>query len=449
MLLSNPTASLLALSFFVQAACSLPSSNDGTSPPRSQTCVIPSQYQSSQGTADDTPAIARAFAQCATDATIIFQHGVDYNLFSPLSATNLSNVEIRMHGNLHLPQDIPTVQAIVKNGTTTWITLKGPRVDWTGSPDLTTSWINSYGQAWWDANPPNTTGLANRPHLISYTTDHASISYFRSRKPIAWNMKLHGSDITVHSAIVDASSSSPSSSFPFNTDGFDIEGTHISITNSELHNGDDAIAIGTNSHDILFAHNTIGHQTHGMSIGSLGKDPSTPANISNLLFTNITVQGGLYAARFKSWSGGTGLVRNVTWQNIHIHNVSFPIFVTQSYMDQNADRPPPPDPSSAVTMEDFTWADFTGDINTFHPGDGSCVTHPCWYDVGLPNLNHTEAAIIQCHTDSSCRNFVTENIHLVPQSGEPAAVVCVNATEGLNPDLGFECRNGTFVSMSV
>lgn len=447
MLLSKPT--FLALSLLFQQALSLPPSNDenGTHRSRSKKCVIPSQYRSSHGTADDTPAIARAFAQCATDSTIIFQHGVNYNLFTPLSATNLSNVEIRMHGNLHLPQDIPTVQAIVASGHPTWITLSGPRIDWTGSPDPQTSWINSYGQAWWDANPPTSAGLPNRPHLISYTTEQASIRHFRSRKPIAWTMKLHGSDITVQNAIIDASSASPSA-FPFNTDGFDVQGTRISITHSTFHNGDDAIAVGTDSHDILFAHNTIGYETHGMSIGSLGKDPSAPANISNLLFQDITVAGGLYAARFKSWSGGQGLVRNVTWQDIRVHNVSFPIFVTQSYADQNADRPAPDDPSSAVIMEDFTWADFTGDINTFHPGDGSCVTDPCWYDVGLPNLNHTEAVIIQCHTESSCRNFVTEKIRLRPQNREPAAVVCLNATARLNPDLGFDCRNGTFVPLS-
>lgn len=58
----------------------------------------------------------------------------------------------------------------------------------------------------------------------------------------------------------------------------------------------------------------------------------------------------LYGARFKSWIGGQGLVsrvtaglersrlilisdqaENITWQNIRMSNVSYPIFVTSSY----------------------------------------------------------------------------------------------------------------------
>ena len=33
-------------------------------------------------------------------------------VMTPFRATNLSNVDIVLDGNLHLPQDIPTVQAI-------------------------------------------------------------------------------------------------------------------------------------------------------------------------------------------------------------------------------------------------------------------------------------------------------------------------------------------------
>jgi hypothetical protein len=31
---------------------------------------------------------------------------------TPFRATNLSNVDIHLKGNIHLPEDIPTVQAI-------------------------------------------------------------------------------------------------------------------------------------------------------------------------------------------------------------------------------------------------------------------------------------------------------------------------------------------------
>ncbi|KAB8073723.1 putative exopolygalacturonase C [Aspergillus leporis] len=405
---------------------------------RSRQCVI----RSSNGTTDDSPEVSRVFARCATDSVIVFQEGVDYNIFHPIQATNLSNVEIQMYGNLHLPQNISAVQKIVNAGKSTWFTFEGPRVDWIGPEDVNNGWINSYGQSWWDANPPNGTGIAGRPHLMSYKTSQASIKYFRSREPIAWNVKLHGEDIAVSHAIVDASSTG---GFPFNTDAFDVKGTNIRISDSIMYNGDDAIAVGSESHNIVFERNTIGFQSHGMSIGSLGKDPSDIVNITNLRFEDVTVIDALYAARFKSWTGGQGLVKNVTWKNIRAYNVTFPIFVTQSYYDQSAARDGV-DTESSVMMEDFTWADFSGSINKHQPGDGSCATDPCWYNAGLPNLKHTEAIIIECNTEKSCKNFVTKNIQLYPQVLEPATVICMNATAELNPSLGFSCRNETFTS---
>lgn len=36
----------------------------------------------------------------------------DSFVMTPFRATNLSNVDIHLKGNIHLPQDIPTVQAI-------------------------------------------------------------------------------------------------------------------------------------------------------------------------------------------------------------------------------------------------------------------------------------------------------------------------------------------------
>jgi polygalacturonase len=52
---------------------------------------------------------------------------------------------------------------------------------------------------------------------------------------------------------------------------------------------------------VVFRDATIGYQTHGMSIGSL----KTGANVSNILFEDVTVATGLYAARFKSWANNT------------------------------------------------------------------------------------------------------------------------------------------------
>jgi len=59
---------------------------------------------------------------------------------------------------------------------------------------------------------------------------------------------------------------------------------------------------------------------------------------------------------------------------MRIHNVTFPVFITQTYIDQGnsgtLDRPN----NSSVELRNFTFANITGDINSDNPGDGSCRT---------------------------------------------------------------------------
>jgi polygalacturonase len=238
---------------------------------------------------------------------------------------------------------------------------------------------------------------------MSLNTTNGSVRHFKSRKPIAWGMQVSGKNITISDTIIDAVSDSQG--FPFNTDGFDVGGSDIRILNSVIFNGDDAIAVQAGADNVLFQGGTIGYQSHGMSIGSLGQNQAKWANVSNIKFDDITVINAVYAARFKSWVGGKGLAKNITWSNIRVYNVTFPIFVTQTYINQGSaqtqlengttvGRPN----NSTVNMEDFTWANFTGTINTFNPGDGSCVSDVSIFVRGWfsSTTNFETAMLVQC-----------------------------------------------------
>ncbi|KAF8851495.1 hypothetical protein BDZ45DRAFT_717385 [Acephala macrosclerotiorum] len=264
--------------------------------------------------ADREHAVAAAFAKGLSNSVIIFSEGVDYNIFAPISTKNLSNFAIQMQGNPHLPQNATAIQnllnacnALTYSTALYWFTFASPSIDCVGPSNVSNSWINSYGQAWWDKNPVNGTGIANAPHLMSFNT---------------------------------------------------TSGTNIKIYNSVIFNGDDVTAVQSGSHNVLFQGGTIGYQSHGMSISSLGQNQASFANVANIHFDDITVINA-------------GLAKNITWSN-------------------------------------FTWANFTGTINTFSPGDGSCASDLCWYNVGLPNLKHTEAVIVECNTNTSCQNFAVE-----------------------------------------
>ena len=63
---------------------------------------------------DDTLALIAALAtgSLSNNATILFAKGVKYNISTPIKFPVLNNVEVRIEGNLSLPDDIPTVQSM-------------------------------------------------------------------------------------------------------------------------------------------------------------------------------------------------------------------------------------------------------------------------------------------------------------------------------------------------
>lgn len=137
---------------------------------------------------------------------------------------------------------------------------------------------------------------------MSFNVQRGSLDYFKSWKPVGWNVAVKGAHITISHAVVDAVSET--GSFPFNTDGFGIAATDVKVQDAVIYNGDDAIAITDGASNVEVSRSTIGYQTHGLSIGSLGSDASKVVSVSNIRFNDIVVAGGLYAARLKSWAGG-------------------------------------------------------------------------------------------------------------------------------------------------
>ena len=62
---------------------------------------------------DDTPALAAAFSarpELATDATILFEQGVTYNILTPIRFPYFQNVIVSVQGNLTYAADIQATQ---------------------------------------------------------------------------------------------------------------------------------------------------------------------------------------------------------------------------------------------------------------------------------------------------------------------------------------------------
>jgi hypothetical protein len=72
---------------------------------------------------------------------------------TPIDFGTLQNVEIKILGNLHLPQSIPYIQNLVNAsaGRLYWFTVAGDNVTLSGNQDPDWGYIDAYGQQWWTA----------------------------------------------------------------------------------------------------------------------------------------------------------------------------------------------------------------------------------------------------------------------------------------------------------
>ncbi|PPQ93425.1 hypothetical protein CVT25_004497 [Psilocybe cyanescens] len=357
---------------------------------------------------DDTPALLAALPKFVANSTILFKEGITYNILTPITFPVLNNVEVVVEGNLTYPSDIPTIQAIVGSSTFSgsWFTFTGGNnVTLRGSTNDKWGWVDGHGQAWWDAQQQ-----INRPHGWAFSKiNNGVIRDMKIWKPIGWNFATSGSN-NLHAFNNKIVAVSDTGSFPFNTRHISPSDTSPYLRNSYCEGG------------------------HGLSIGSLGKGGSV-ADVQNVLFTVGSCQKNtLYGARFKSWTGGNGLARNITWKNIAFDGVPFPIYVTQNYWDQGVGPKPNTTSANNTHIQDFLFQSFVGVVKEF-----VSETVPAYF---VPGATGKEVAIFDLYPDTAV-NVVAKDILATTETGSPVAVMCNSTT--ISTDVGFKCWNGPFI----
>jgi len=127
-----------------------------------------------------------------------------------------------------------------------------------------------------------------------------------------------------------------------NTDGIDPSGSSdITVTHSYIRTGDDNIAIkgssGTGVTHMSVVDNHF-YYGHGMSIGS-----ETYDGVSDLLVSNLTLDGTESGIRIKSNASKGGLVDRATYSDICIRDSKNPISIDTDYTGANAQTSRLPD----------------------------------------------------------------------------------------------------------
>ena len=140
-----------------------------------------------------------------------------------------------------------------------------------------------------------------------------------------------GNGLTVWGARIDTPATAR------NTDGIDADSaTNVTVNNSYIQDGDDGIAIKTNSGPAsnMTVSNSHFYGTHGMSIGS-----ETNFGVTNILFANDTVagvdssgnvSGDDNGIRIKTDSSVGGTVKQVTYENTCLTQTKHAIESTRS-----------------------------------------------------------------------------------------------------------------------
>ncbi|KAL7412930.1 pectin lyase fold/virulence factor [Mrakia frigida] len=404
---------------------------------------------------DDTPNLIAAWEYCGNkDVEIVFAKNTTYNIWSPFALANMSNVLVSIEGNLNFPENRTLIQQQVANITAyatygkAYMSFQGEDVTIRGSHDAGSGWISCFGDQWWQIESTNYTDnslSANRPQTLAFDVERGSLLDLKIHKQIAWNIALLGSYNYLNNTFIYGVSNN-SAAFPFNTDGFNVKSQHTLIENSVVYGGDDCVAIVSGADDLLFR-NAHCRGTHGLSVGSLGKGGAN-STVTNIIIRDVLIEKSTYAARFKSWVGGAGYGRNITWENIESREVIQPIFVTQSYYDQQF-GPPKDVKNQSTEITDLTFKNFWGDIDSFAPklSDFTCVSDPCWNYV--PDADGSQAIILELDHLKTVSGLKFIDIGPFVASNQKSITVLCDPTtlpQDELDNLGFVCADGPLIT---
>jgi len=181
--------------------------------------------------------------------------------------------------------------------------------------------------SWWDLAQEAKVKNENQncPRIIVAShADNFTLYRITLRNSPNFHVTFSGDGFTAWGVIVDAPKTAR------NTDGIDPgNATNVTVTHCYIHAGDDNVAIkagppGPTGH-MTISHNHF-YAGHGMSIGS-----ETDGGASNILVTDLSIDGADNGIRIKSNSSRGGLVHDVLYEDVCIRDTENPVFMDSNY----------------------------------------------------------------------------------------------------------------------
>ncbi|EMD35621.1 glycoside hydrolase family 28 protein [Gelatoporia subvermispora B] len=375
---------------------------------KSKICTV----QHLGGMQDDGPNIRAAFQECSHNAKIVLDKY--YRVDSLLLTTNLKDVDIELSGTVQYTPDIAkwspeSLFLTYQNATTYWF-LSGTNLHVYGGGT-----IDANGQNTGTAGGSSTTFARPVPLTIGNSSNVVVENINQISSPFWNNFVYQSTNVTYKN--INITSISYSSNPAANSDGWDIyRSSFVTITDSVVNNDDDCVlhivtsspAFKPNSTNI-FVSNMFCNGSHGISVGSLGQYAGETDIVANVTVRNITMLHAQNGARIKVFGGnpspnsteggGTGFVRNVTYQDFTVGDVDNPITLNQCY---ETDATICAEFPSNLTISDVHFINVTG---TSSGANGDIVVD------------------MECSTE--CQDITATGTHISPPNGT-AEYVCKN-----------------------
>jgi polygalacturonase len=232
--------------------------------------------------------------------------------------------------------------------------------------------IDGQGAPWWTAYTANGS-LPHRPYLIDFSggTRVLVTGVTLSNSP-SFHLRVDANNLTVFGlTIMDVNPNNNA----LNTDGIDPSGTDQLIQNCTVNVFDDNIAVkpeSTYCSGITIADCSFG-TGHGVSVGGQTND-----GLNGMTVTNCTFNGTTTGIRLKADPTEGGVVQNLSYSNLTMTNVTYPI-VFYSYYNSIGN----PGGSSVTTVRNY---------NANPPDSLATTTLPVWEDITISNLTATGAS---------------------------------------------------------
>ncbi|KAJ4129727.1 hypothetical protein NW754_004010 [Fusarium falciforme] len=367
---------------------------------------------------DDAGKILNAFRQCNYGGTVVLDK--NYTIASPLDLTFLNHVDVAILGTINFSGDINywkehSFKYAYQNASAMW-KFGGRDVNIFGKG---VGRINGNGQPWYDGLAVDP--LLQRPVLFLVDGLHGgSVTGLRMDNPPSWfNLIANSSNIVVSDLNLQAVSTSVN--LAKNSDGWDTyRSDSVVIQNSVINNDDDCVSFKPNSTNMVVQGLNC-NGSHGISVGSLGQYPDEFDIVENIYVYNVSLSNASDGARIKVWpgaftnfqsslsgGGGSGYVKNVTYDGVFNTNNDWAIELTQCYGQKNltlCNEYP-----SNMIISDILFKNVYGTTSKkYDPKVGTLV----------------------CSDTSKCHNIQAHNISVSPPSGKTATWVCTNLDNSL------------------